>query len=155
MRILGFVVIFLSILVAILASFTNLGNALPKAGAGLLDTACFICVVGSVIGGSLVAYGSELRTAFKANPSQEEAITAINVYKLAVRVSIGSGFIGKLICWIAMLGNMGSRGLDRADLTGGAATSLITILYGLVFSFCLFLPLHITSSPSWIKTLKS
>ena len=142
MRILGFVVIFLSILVAILASFTNLGNALPKAGAGLLDTACFICVVGSVIGGSLVAYGSELRTAFKANPSQEEAMPAINVYKLAVRVSIGSGFIGTQLGWIAMLGSMGGTGMDRAALTGGAATSLITILYGLTFAFCLFLPLQ-------------
>ena len=92
--IIGFVIIFASILVTALASFTPLGDALPMAAAGLLDTASFICVIGSVIGGSLVAYGSELRTAFMANPSQEEAMTAINVYKLAVRVSIGSGFIG-------------------------------------------------------------
>ena len=142
MRILGFVVIFLSILINVLASFTGLGNALPKAAAGLLDTASFICVIGSVIGGALVAYGSELRTAFKTDQTRTESITAVGVYKLAIRVSIGSGFIGTLIGWIAMLGNMGSRGLDRAALTGGAATSLITILYGLVFSFCLFLPLQ-------------
>ena len=140
--IIGFVIIVASILLTILASFTNLANDLPKAGGGLLDTACFICVIGSVIGGSLVAYGSELRTAFKANPSQEEAITAINVYKLAVRVSIGSGFIGTQLGWIAMLGSMDGTGMDRSALTGGAATSLITILYGLTFAFCLFLPLQ-------------
>ena len=108
----------------------------------LLDTTSFICVIGSVIGGALVAYGSELRTAFKANPSQEEAMTAINVYKLAVRVSIGSGFIGTQLGWIAMLGSMDGTGMDRSALTGGAATSLITILYGLTFAFCLFLPLQ-------------
>ena len=60
MRILGFVIIFASILVTGLASFTPLGDALPMAAAGLLDTASFICVIGSVIGGSLVAYGSEV-----------------------------------------------------------------------------------------------
>ena len=69
-------------------------------------------------------------------------MTAINVYKLAARVSIGSGLISTLLGWIAMLGNMGGVGMDIAALTGGAATSLITILYGLVFSFCLFLPLQ-------------
>ena len=41
-----------------------------------------------------------------------------------------------------MLGNIVGTGLDTAALTGGAAISLITILYGLVFSFCLFLPLQ-------------
>ena len=142
MRILGVVVIFLSILINVLASFTGLGDALPKAGAGLLDTACFICVIGSVIGGALVAYGSELRTAFKTDPTSAESITAVGIYRLAVRVSVGSGFIGTLIGWIAMLGSMGSRELNRAELTGGAATSLITILYGLTFAFCLFLPLQ-------------
>ena len=142
MRILGVVVIFLSILINVLASFTGLGDALPRAGAGLLDTTSFICVVGSVIGGVLVAYGSELRTAFKTDPTRTESITAVGFYKLSVRISIGSGFIGTLIGWIAMLGSMGSRELNRAELTGGAATSLITILYGLTFAFCLFLPLQ-------------
>ena len=97
MRILGVVVIFLSVLVTILANFTNLGNALPMAAAGLLDTASFICVIGPVIGGVLMAYGSELSTAFKTDPTRTESITAVGVYKLAIRVSIGSGFIGTLI----------------------------------------------------------
>ena len=142
MRILGVVVIFLSILINVLASFTGLGDALPRAGAGLLDTTSFICVVGSVIGGVLVAYGSELRTAFKADPTRTESITAVGFYKLSVRISIGSGFIGTLIGWIAILGNMGGTGMDIVALTGGTATALLTSLYGLVFSFCLFLPLQ-------------
>ena len=65
-----------------------------------------------------MAYGSELSTAFKTDPTRTESITAVGVYKLAIRVSIGSGFIGTPIGWIAMIGNMSSRGLDRAVLTG-------------------------------------
>ena len=114
----------------------------PSALSRFVDFTSLIAVLGPVIGGNLMAYGSELSTTFKTDPTRTESITAVGVYKLAIRVSIGSGFIGTLIGWIAMLGNMSSRGLDRAVLTGGAATSLITILYGLVFSFCLFLPLQ-------------
>ena len=44
---------------------------------------------------------------------------------------------------IAMLGAMGAgNGMDMGALTGGAAVALITALYGLVFAFCLFLPLQ-------------
>ena len=62
--------------------------------------------------------------------------------KTASEFSIGSGFIGTQLGWIAMLGSIGGTAMDRAALTGGAATSLITILYGLTFAFCLFLPLQ-------------
>ena len=140
MIILGGLATIVSMLFTIGTNFYGLPS--PSALSGLVNFASLIAVLGPVIGGSLMAYDSELSTAFKTDQTRTESITAIGVYKLAIRVSIGSGFIGKLICWIAMLGNMGSRGLDRADLTGGAATSLITILYGLVFSFCLFLPLQ-------------
>ena len=95
--IIGFVIIVASILLTVLASFTGLGDALPKGGGGLLDTASFICVIGPVIGGVLMAYGSELSTAFKTDPTRTESINAVGVYKLAIRVSIGSGFIGTLI----------------------------------------------------------
>ena len=90
----------------------------------------------------LVAYGSELSAAFKTAPTRTKSIIAVGVYKLAVKVSIGSGFFGTLEGWIAVLGNMDGTGMDRAALTGGAATSLITILYGVTFAFCLFLPLQ-------------
>ena len=79
-----------------------------------MDFASLIAVLGPVTGGNLMAYGSELSTAFKTDPTRTESITAIGVYKLAIRVLIGSGFIGTLICWIAMLGNMGSRGLKQS-----------------------------------------
>ena len=141
MRILGFSVIFVSMNLTIINSFF-VGWSPNMILRGLIDPASLVCVLGCVIGTSLVAYGSELGKAFKKNPSQEEAMTAINVYKLAVRVSIGSGFIGTQLGWIAMLGSMGGTGMDRAALTGGAATSLITILYGLTFAFTLFLPLQ-------------
>ena len=140
MRILGFSVIFVSMNLTIINSFFVVWSfGFVK---GIVDLASIVCVLGCVIGTSLVAYGSELGKDFKTNPSQEEAMTAINVYKLAVRVSIGSGLIGTQLGWIAMLGSMGGTGMDRAALTGGAATSLITILYGLTFAFCLFLPLQ-------------
>ena len=140
MRILGFSVIFVSMNLTIINSFFVVWSfGFVK---GIVDLASIVCVLGCVIGTSLVAYGSELGKAFKTNPSQEEAMTAINVYKLAARVSIGSGFIGVMIGLLAMLGNMGGVGMDIAALTGGTATALLTSLYGLVFSFCLFLPLQ-------------
>ena len=140
MRILGFSVIFVSMNLTIINSFFVVWSfGFVK---GIVDLASIVCVLGCVIGTSLVAYGSELGKDFKTNPSQEEAMTAINVYKLAVRVSIGSGLIGTQLGWIAMLGSMGGVGMDIAALTGGTATALLTSLYGLVFSFCLFLPLQ-------------
>ena len=54
--IIGFVIIFASILVTVLASFTPLGDALPKAGAGLLDTASFVCVIGGMAGATFVTF---------------------------------------------------------------------------------------------------
>jgi len=140
MRILGFAITPFSLMVIIIDSFFVSWS--PQYLKGIIDPSSLVCVLGCVIGTSLVAYGSELGKAFKTNPSQEEAITAINVYKLAVRVSIGSGLISTLLGWIAILGHMGGIGIDIAALTGGAATSLITILYGLTFAFCLFLPLQ-------------
>ena len=64
---------------------------------GLIDPASAVCVLGCVRGGSLVAYGSKLGADFKTTPTQEEAIGA---YKLAVRPSIRSGFIGAMISLI-------------------------------------------------------
>ena len=141
MRIFGFLIITVSLLLTVLSSF-NFIPKIPSAVKGLLDPASFICVMGSVLGGCLVAYGSEWGTAFKLRPNREEAEIAIGVYKLAVRISIGSGFIGVMYGVIAMLGAMGSvsGGIDMGALTGGAAVALITALYGLVFAFCLFLP---------------
>ena len=141
MRMLGFVLVFLACVATCLFNFHSAWNS-PKWLSGLVDTASLIGVLGPVIGGVLIAYGSELGVAFKTTPTQKEAITAISVYKLAVRISIGSGFICTLIGWIAMLGHMGGAGMDIAALTGGTATSLITSLYGLVYAFCLFLPLQ-------------
>ena len=60
----------------------------------LIDPASAVCILGCVIGGGLVAYGSKLGTDFKITPTQEEAI---GVYKFAVRLSIRSGFIGAMI----------------------------------------------------------
>ena len=115
---------------------------------GLIDTASLICVLGPVLGGCLVAYGSDgidkWGVAFKPTPSRAEAAIAVGVYKLAVRISIGSGFFGAMFGWIAMLRHMGggSNGMDMGALTGGDAVALITALYGLVFAFSCFLPLQ-------------
>ncbi len=46
--------------------------------------------------------------AFNPRPNREEAAIAVGVYKLAVRVSIGAGFIGVMFGLIAMLGAMGA-----------------------------------------------
>ena len=141
MRVFGFVIIFVSINLTVLNGF--FGLALPTFGKGLIDIASLVCVLGPVLGGCLIAYGSEWGAAFKPRPNREEAAIAVGVYKLAVRISIGAGFIGVMFGVIAMLGAMGAgNGMDMGALTGGAAVALITALYGLVFAFCLFLPLQ-------------
>ena len=124
--------------------FALVGLPSPSAAKGLIDVASFIGVMGAVLGSFLIAYGSEWGAAFKPRPNREEAAIAGGVYKLAVRISIGAGFIGVMFGVIAMLGAMGagSGGMDMGALTGGAAVALITALYGLVFAFTLFLPLQ-------------
>ena len=145
MRIFGFLIIAVSLLIVILSAF--FGVILPKGLKGLIDVASLICVLGPVLGGCLIAYGSNTYKGcgaiFKPTLSREEAEIAIDVYKLAVRISIGAGFIGVMFGLIAMLGAMGAgNGMDMGALTGGAAVALITALYGLVFAFTLFLPLQ-------------
>ena len=145
MRIFGFLIIAVSLLIVILSAF--FGVILPKGLKGLIDFASLICVLGPVLGGCLIAYGSDTYKGcgaiFKPTLSREEAAIAIDVYKLAVRISIGAGFIGVMFGLIAMLGAMGAgNGMDMGALTGGAAVALITALYGLVFAFTLFLPLQ-------------
>ena len=104
--------------------------------------------MGPVLGGCLVAYGSDTykgcSAIFKRTPSQEEAAIAVGVYKLAVRISIGSGFFGAMFGWIAMLRHMsgGSNGMDMGALAHGVAVSLVTTLYGLVFAFTIYLLLQ-------------
>ena len=145
MRIFGFLIIFVSLLIVISCGF--FGLPLPTALKGLLDIASLICVLGPVLGGCLIAYGSDTYKGcgaiFKPTLSREEAEIAVGVYKLAVRISIGAGFIGVMFGVIAILGAMGAgNGMDMGALTGGAAVALITALYGLVFAFTLFLPLQ-------------
>ena len=141
MRVLfGFLIIAVSINLTVMSSFFGLN--LPNGLKGLLDSASFICVMGTVLGGCLVAYGSEWGAAFKLRPNREEAAIAVGVYKLAVRISIGAGLFGTMFGWIAMLQSMGGDSMDMSAITGGLAVSLITILYGLVYAFCFFLPLQ-------------
>ena len=146
MRIFGFLIIAVSLLIVILSAF--FGLPLPFFLKGLIDVASLICVLGPVLGGCLVAYGSDgidkWGVAFKPTPSRAEAAIAVGVYKLAVRISIGSGFFGAMFGWIAMLRHMGggSNGMDMGALTHGVAVSLVTTLYGLVFAFTVYLPLQ-------------
>ena len=143
MRIFGFWIITVSLLIVISCGF--FGLPLPTALKGLLDIASLICVLGPVLGGCLVAYGSEWGAAFKPRPNRAEAAIAVGVYKLAVRISIGAGFIGVMFGVIAMLGAMGAGSSDSWDMgafTHGIALALISTLYGLVCAFCLFLPLQ-------------
>ena len=109
MRVFGFLIIFVSLLIVVLGAFFGLPS--PSALKGLIDFASLICVLGPVLGGCLVAYGSDTYKGcgaiFKTTLSQEETAIAVDVYKLAVRISIGSGFIGNMFGWIAMLGAMG------------------------------------------------
>ena len=147
MRIFGFLIIAVSRFFTIMFAFFGLPS--PSAAKGLIDVASLICVLGLVLGGCLIAYGSDTYkgcgATFKSTLSREEAEIAVSVHKLAVRISIGSSFIGVMFGVIAMLGAMGAGSSDSWDMgafTHGIALALITTLYGLVFAFCLFLPLQ-------------
>ena len=115
MRIFGFLIIVVSLLIVVLSAFFGLG--LPAFMKGLIDVASFTCVMGPVLGGCLIAYGSDTYKGcgaiFKPTLNREEAAIAVDVYKLAVRISIGAGFIGTMFGWIAMLGSAsGGGGID-------------------------------------------
>ena len=127
MRIFGVLIIFVSLLLTILSAF--FGLALGMWGKGLIDTASLVCVLGPVLGGCLVAYGSEWGVAFKPRPNREEAAIAVGVYKLAVRISIGAGFFGVMFGVIAMLGAMGSVS-GGMDLGGIDRRSRRSVDYG-------------------------
>jgi len=146
MRIFGFLIIVVSLLIVVLSAF--FGLPLPIGLKGLLDSGSLICVMGLVLGGCLIAYGSDTYKGcgaiLKSTPSREEAAIAVSVHKLAVRISIGAGFIGVMFGLIAILQAM-SAGIDNMDMgafTHGLALALISTLYGLVFAFILFLPLQ-------------
>ena len=147
MRIFGFLIIAVSLFFTIMFAFFGLPS--PSAAKGLIDIASLICVLGLVLGGCLIAYGSDTYkgcgATFKSTLSREEAEIAVSVHKLAVRISIGSSFIGVMFGVIAMLGAMGGSSGDSWDMgafTHGIALALITTLYGLIFAFCFFLPLQ-------------
>jgi hypothetical protein len=57
MRIFGFLIIVVSLLIVVLSAFFGLG--LPAFMKGLIDVASFTCVMGPVLGGCLIAYGSD------------------------------------------------------------------------------------------------
>ena len=147
MRIFGFLIIAVSLFFTIMFAFFGLPS--PSAAKGLIDVASLICVLGLVLGGCLIAYGSDTYkgcgATFKSTLSREEAEIAVSVHKLAVRISIGASFIGVMFGVIAMLGAMGGGSSDSWDLgafTHGIALALISTLYGLVYAFCFFLPLQ-------------
>ena len=147
MRIFGLLIIAVSLFFTYMFAFFGLPS--PSAAKGLIDIASLICVLGLVLGGCLIAYGSDTYkgcgATFKSTLSREEAEIAVSVHKLAVRISIGASFIGVMFGVIAMLGAMGAGSSDSWDMgafTQGSALALITTLYGLVFAFCLFLPLQ-------------
>ena len=72
MRIFGVLIIFVSLLLTILSAF--FGLALGMWGKGLIDTASLVCVLGPVLGGCLIAYGSEWSMAFSQPPVKKRLL---------------------------------------------------------------------------------
>ena len=163
MRIFGFLIIAVSLLIVILSAF--FGLPLPFFLKGLIDVASLICVLGLVLGGCLIAYGSEWGVAFNPRPNREEAAIAVGVYKLAVRVSIGAGFIGVMFGLIAMLGAMGAwqwYGYGRIDRRSRRSVDYGSIRVGIrllfISAFAILLPTPVgpgllrfeAGNPRWI-----
>ena len=84
MRIFGFFVIAVSLLIVILSCF--FGLALPVGLKRLFNMASLTCVLGPALGGCLVAYGSECGTAFKLCPNSEESAIAVGLIYLVLEV---------------------------------------------------------------------
>ena len=81
MRILGVLIVIVSMFIIIGASFFGLPS--PHAIKGLLDVVSLVHVMGLVIGGCLFSYGSEFGIAFKSAPTRTEAITATGVLQVS------------------------------------------------------------------------
>ena len=158
MRIFGFLIIVVSLLIVVLSAF--FGLPLPIGLKGLLDSGSLICVMGLVLGGCLIAYGSDAYKGcgaiLKPTLSREEAEIAVDVYKLAVRISIGAGFIGTLFGWIAMLRHMsgGSNGMDMGALAHGVAVRWLRLYTGWYSPSLYIYSCNTTSNTSWTRTLK-
>ena len=131
MRILG-------LILALVVLMVGIGSNLSA----MIDPPSAIIVVGFTLGALLLS-GCDLSLMVRAispdNLSPDELATSARGWKLARFYSLAGGVIGSVIGWSIILANMD----DPAAIGPGMAISLLTVLYGLLLAFVLFLPLQV------------
>ena len=105
-----------------------------------IDVGSFLIVTGGVYGALLLSFGLGVRTApralFNRQASMQDTRLGVEVFERAKSYAIGWGIIGTFTGAILMLAN-----LDDPDALGpGLAVALITMYYGLLLAYGIFMP---------------
>lgn len=133
MRLLGFVVLIVSVVVAGILT-----------GGQLINVDSVLIVLGSTIAASLMSFGSGLGSAFKAiftsNPAPETMKLGIAVFERGKSFAVAGGVLGTLIGWVLMLNALDDPALIGPDL----AVAFMALFYGLFLAYGLFLPLVVS-----------
>ena len=130
MPIVGFL---LAIALLVVGSRSNL--------AAMIDPPSFLIVFGFTLGALLMS-GADiplmLRGINAGSLTPEEASRAAAGWKTARMAGLAAGGLGTMMGWIIMLKNMD----NVINIGPGMAIALLTVLYGLVVSFGICLPLQ-------------
>ena len=108
------------------------------------DIPSVIVVCGLTIGALLLSragIGTMLKSAFSANLSDEEVNAAADSWAQARTYVLAAGWIGFLVGLIHILNT--TKLLEQPKFIPlGVATALITVLYALILSYLIFLPIE-------------
>ena len=126
------------LLLATMAAMVGVGSNFSA----LIDVPSAIIVFGG-LSGLLMFGGTNISAMFRGlspgSLSSEELRLAAKGWKLARYYALAMGMIGTMIGWIIMLKNMD----NVINIGPGMAIALLTVLYGLVVSFGICLPLQV------------
>ena len=129
MRIIGLIITFVLIVVA-------MGDV-----SAFIDVPSLLIVVGGTLG--MLIFGRSgipnmISAAFSGDATNEELTAAAKGWRMARSYTLVSGVIGTFIGGVIMLKNMD----DPAALGPGTALAILTILYSLLLSYGVYLPLQ-------------
>lgn len=133
MRLLGFVVLIVSVVVAVILT-----------GGQLLNLESAVLVLGITPAALLLSFGSGLGSAFKAiftrNPAPDTMKLGIAVFERGKSFAVAGGVLGTLIGWVLMLKALD----DPAAIGPSVAVVFMALFYGLLLAYGLFLPLVVS-----------
>ena len=127
MRLLGFIIL----LAALALGFTS-----PFM---LIDAQSFIFVVGLTTAGLIASFGRDasISAVFSRSPNRQAILLGIAACERGKSIALISGMLGVFVGLVIMLNNMD----DPSALGPGMAICILTMLYGLILGYGVFLPL--------------